>query len=405
MLKPDKQMEIIRRGAEEIILEDDLAGKIERSFREDRPLRVKAGFDPTAPDIHIGHTVLIEKMRLFEELGHEVIFLIGDFTAMIGDPSGRNETRPPLTREQVLENSGTYKEQIYKILSPEKTRVELNSAWVSGLTPEEFIRLASTQTVARMLEREDFKKRYASHGSIGIHEFLYPLVQAYDSVALGADVELGGTDQKFNLLLGREVQKEYGQEPQSLVLMPLLEGTDGVRKMSKSLGNYIGISEPPGEMFGKLMSVSDDLMLRYYELLSRISLKELDALGKGIKNGAFHPMEAKKELAEELVERYWSREAAVKARAGFERVFAEKGLPDDIPVVEHPWEGNGALVVDLTATYGLASSKSEARRLIKAGGIRVDGQKVADIDARLEQGSYLLQAGKRKFLKVVPRGQ
>ncbi len=398
-------MEIIKRGAEEIILEDDLARKIERSFREDRPLRVKAGFDPTAPDIHIGHTVLIEKMRLFQELGHEVIFLIGDFTAMIGDPSGRNETRPPLTREQVLENSGTYKEQIYKILSPEKTRVELNSAWVSGLTPEEFIRLASTQTVARMLEREDFKKRYASHSSIGIHEFLYPLVQAYDSVALGADVELGGTDQKFNLLLGREVQKEYGQEPQSLVLMPLLEGTDGVRKMSKSLGNYIGISEPPGEMFGKLMSVSDDLMLRYYELLSRISLKELDALGKGIKNGAFHPMEAKKELAEELVERYWSREAAVKARAGFERVFAEKGLPDDIPVVEHSWEGDRALVVDLTATYGLASSKSEARRLIKAGGIRVDGQKVADIDARLEQGSYLLQAGKRKFLKVVPRGQ
>jgi len=402
MLKPEEQMEVIARGAEEIILEDDLFTKLERACAVGAPLRVKAGFDPTAPDIHLGHTVLIEKMRQFQDLGHEVVFLIGDFTGMIGDPSGKNETRPSLTREEVLENAATYREQIFKILSPEKTRIEFNSAWMSRFTAEDFIRLTSRYTVARMFEREDFKQRFAAHTSIGIHEFMYPLVQGYDSVALRADVELGGTDQKFNLLVGREIQKEYGQEPQSLVLMPLLEGLDGVKKMSKSLGNYVGISEPPREMFGKLMSITDDLMLRYYELLSRISLQELEALRKGIRNGAFHPMRAKEDLALELVERYWGREEAEKAKQEFEKVFRHKGLPEDIPEFRFRWEEDSVWLAGLLKDSGLAASTSEARRLIQQGGVKLEGQKVMDPEYRLPEGSFLIQVGKRKFLRVVP---
>jgi tyrosyl-tRNA synthetase len=402
MLEPKKQIEIIGRGAEEIILEDDLFTKLERSSNENTPLRVKAGFDPTAPDIHIGHTVLIEKMRQFQELGHEVIFLIGDFTGMIGDPSGKNEMRPPLTKDQVAANAATYKEQIFKILDPARTRVEFNSAWLSGMTGEDMIRLSGRYTVARMLEREDFKKRYRSHTPIGIHEFMYPLVQGYDSVALRADVELGGSDQKFNLLVGREIQKEYGQEPQALVLMPLLEGTDGVKKMSKSLGNYIGISEAPKEMFGKLMSISDELMLRYYELMSQITLDELEALKKGLKSGAFHPRQAKEDLAVELITRYWSTKEAARAKEEFEHVFRDKGLPEDIPEFPYRWEEDDVWVPALMKAAGLTGSTGEARRLIKQGGVKIDGKKLTDTEARVREGDFLLQAGKRKFVRVVP---
>jgi tyrosyl-tRNA synthetase len=402
MLEPERQMEIIGRGAEEIIIEDDLFTKLERSSKENTPLRVKAGFDPTAPDIHIGHTVLIEKMRQFQELGHEVIFLIGDFTGMIGDPSGKNEMRPPLTKDQVRANAATYKEQIFKILDPVRTRVEFNSSWLAGMTGEDMIRLSGRYTVARMLEREDFKKRYHSHTPIGIHEFMYPLVQGYDSVALRADVELGGSDQKFNLLVGREIQKEYGQEPQALVLMPLLEGTDGVKKMSKSLRNYIGISEPPKEMFGKLMSISDELMLRYYELMSQISLDELEALKRGLKSGAFHPRQAKEELAVELITRYWSTEDAARAREEFEHVFRDKGLPEDIPEFPYRWEEEDVWLPALMKAAGLTGSTSEARRLIRQGGVKLDGKKLTDTEARVREGGFLLQAGKRKFVRVVP---
>jgi tyrosyl-tRNA synthetase len=402
MLKPEKQMEIIGRGAEEIIVEEELRKKIERSVKERKPLKVKAGFDPTAPDIHVGHTVLIEKMRQFQEMGHEVIFLIGDFTGMIGDPSGKNETRPPLTSEEIQENARTYSEQIFKILSPEDTRIEFNSRWCSPLTAEDIIRLASRYTVARMLERDDFKKRYQAHTPISVHEFMYPLVQAYDSVALEADVELGGTDQKFNLLLGREIQKEYGQEPQSVVLMPLLEGLDGKMKMSKSLGNYIGIAEPPGEMFGKIMSVTDELMFRYYELLSHVSLEAIEALKKAVKGGSVHPKKAKEDLAVEIIERYWGTEEARKAQREFEQVFRDKGLPEDIAEAAFRWEDGDVWIAAILKQTGLTQGTGEARRLIKQGGVRVDGRKVEDPETRLPEGSYLIQVGKRKFLRVVP---
>jgi tyrosyl-tRNA synthetase len=397
-------MEAIMRGAEEIILEDDLLEKLKRSYEEGTPLKIKAGFDPTAPDIHLGHTVLIEKMRQFQALGHEVVFLIGDFTGLIGDPSGKNETRPPLTREQVVRNAKTYEKQIFKILTPEKTTVVFNSEWLSKMDAREIIRLSSMYTVARMLEREDFKKRFQSHSSISIHEFLYPLMQAYDSVVIHADVELGGTDQKFNLLLGREIQKEYGQKPQGLVLMPLLEGLDGVKKMSKSLDNYIGISEPPGEIYGKLMSVSDDLMLRYYELLSQMEVEELVSLKAGIKGGKMHPKKAKEDLAMELTERFHSREAALKAKKEFEQVFKDKGLPDDIPEFSYRWEDERTWLAAILKHAGLAKSTSEAKRLIMQGGVRVDGKKVSDPETGLSEQECLLQVGKRKFLRVKPEG-
>lgn len=400
MLKPEKQFEIIKRGSVEIIVEAELLRKLKKSFEEKRPLRIKAGFDPTAPDIHLGHTVLLEKMRQFQELGHEVIFLIGDFTGMIGDPSGKSEIRKPLTKEEILENAKTYKEQIFKILDPNNTRIVFNSEWMSALTAEEMIRLAGRYTVARMLEREDFRARFVSQNPISIHEFLYPLIQGYDSVTLKADVELGGTDQKFNLIVGRELQREYGQEPQSLILMPLLEGLDGIKKMSKSLGNYIGITEPSKEIFGKIMSINDELMLRYYELLSHISVEELNTLKEGMKTGKIHPKKVKENLALEIVERYWGKDEAPKAKGEFERIFREKGVPDEIPVVEIKWEGDGMWVPKIMKLSGLTSSTGEAIRLIKQGGVMIDDEKFTDPDGKLPKGDYLFKAGKRKFLRI-----
>ena len=400
MLKPHEQIEVIKRGAVEIIVEDDLARKLERAHRENRPLRIKAGFDPTAPDIHLGHTVLIEKMRQFQELGHDVLFLVGDFTGMIGDPSGKSEMRKPLTREEVLENAKTYRDQIFKLLDAEKTEVVFNSEWMSRMTSGEMIKLMSTYTVARMLEREDFKQRWTTRNPIGVHEFMYPLIQGYDSVALRADVELGGMDQKFNLIVGRELQKEYGQEPQCIVLMPLLEGLDGVKKMSKSLGNYIGIAEPAKEMFGKIMSVSDKLMLRYYELLSHISLEELQSLKGGIEKGAIHPKHAKENLAAELVERYWGKEEALKAKEEFEHIFKQKGLPDDIPAVDLRWEEGEMWVPKIMKLSGLTSSTGEAIRLIRQGGVMIDDSRYHDPDGKLTKGDYLFKAGKRRFLRI-----
>jgi tyrosyl-tRNA synthetase len=409
MLEPEKQLEIIKRGTVEIILEKELLHKLEKSSKEKRPLVVKAGFDPTAPDIHLGHTVLLEKMRQFQELGHKVIFLIGDFTGMVGDPSGKSETRKPLTKEEVLENAKTYKDQIFKILDHEETIIDFNSRWMSPMTVEDLIRLTSHYTVARMLEREDFKQRYANQGPISIHEFIYPLIQGYDSVVLKADVELGGTDQRFNLLVGRELQKEYGQEPQVLVLMPLLEGTDGVKKMSKSLGNYIGITEPPREMFGKLMSISDELMLKYYELLSHISVEELNALKEGIKDGSVHPKKAKEDIACEIVERYWGKDAAIKAKVEFEHIFKEKELPDDIPEITIHETVTIKDSVEMKILNwlpqimkdaGLAKSTSEAMRLIRQGGVKINDDVIADPDKKLGKGEYIIKVGKRKFCKV-----
>lgn len=402
MLSPERQLEIIKRGAVEVILEKELLHKLERSCKEDRPLRIKAGFDPTAPDIHLGHTVLLEKMRQFQELGHELIFLIGDFTGMIGDPSGKSETRKPLTREEVLENAKTYKEQISKILDLEKTTIEFNSRWMSSMSVEDLIRLASHYTVARMLEREDFKQRFMNQSPISIHEFLYPLIQGYDSVVLKADVELGGTDQRFNLVVGRELQREYGQDPQVLVLMPLLEGIDGVKKMSKSLGNYIGITEPPREMFGKIMSISDELMLKYYELLSHKTLEEIKDLKEGITNGSIHPKEAKENLALEIVERYWGHEEALKAREEFEHIFKDKGLPEEIREISFHWDGEEIWVPKLMKLTGLVGSTSEAVRLIKQGAVLINDTKVVDTERKIPEGEYIFKVGKRKFLKIKP---
>ena len=418
MLKPGKQLDIIQRGAVEVILEEDLLKKLEKSCAMQKPLRIKAGFDPTAPDIHLGHTVLLEKMRQFQELGHEVIFLIGDFTGMIGDPSGKSEMRPPLTREQVIENAKTYRQQIFKILDPEQTRIVFNSEWMSILHAEEMISLASRYTVARMLEREDFKQRWLGQSPISIHEFLYPLIQGYDSVMLKADVELGGTDQRFNLIVGRELQKEYGQEPQCLVLMPLLEGLDGVKKMSKSLGNYIGITEPPfgiesstGEatgIFPKVMRIPPALVIRYYELLSHVSLEELNSMKQQVQEGSFDDLNAKGALAYELVERYWGREAAEKAREEFRHLIRKKDLPDNIPVYTLSGEGvdksegkRPDWIPRVMKDTGLAKSTSEAIRLIKQGGVRLNDIPVTDPDTTLEKGAHILRVGKRRFYKVI----
>jgi tyrosyl-tRNA synthetase len=416
MLKPEKQFEIIQRGAVEIIVQEEFLRKIKKSYEEKRPLKIKAGFDPTAPDIHLGHTVLLEKMRQFQELGHEVTFLIGDFTGMIGDPSGKSEMRKPLTKEDVLENAKTYREQIFRILDRHATKIVFNSEWMSALSAEDLVRLAGKYTVARMLEREDFRVRWLNQNPISIHEFLYPLIQGYDSVVLRADVELGGTDQKFNLIVGRELQREYGQEPQSLILMPLLEGLDGIKKMSKSLGNYIGIAEPPKEIFGKIMSISDELMLRYYELLSHMTIEELRALRDGLQTGKVHPKKAKEDLALEIVERYWSKDEAIKAKEEFERVHREKGLPDEIPETPNkmemaailpPWsvsatvEANINWLPQVMKNVGLVKSTSEAIRLIKQGGVKLNGSTVTDTKTMLQQGKHLIQVGKRRFHRVI----
>ncbi len=374
-LSPEEQLAYLKRGTVEIIEEEELLAKLKRAKETGKPLKVKAGFDPTAPDLHLGHTVLLQKMKHFQELGHEVYFLIGDFTAMIGDPSGRSETRPPLTREQVLENAQTYKEQVFKILDPEKTKVVFNSQWMSKFGAEDFIRLCAKYTVARMLEREDFKKRFESGRPIAIHELIYPLIQAYDSVALEADVELGGTDQRFNLLVGRDIQREYGQEPQVIITVPILEGLDGVQKMSKSLGNYIGITEPPQEMFGKLMSISDELMWRYYELLTDVPLEEIARWKEEVAQGKLNPKDLKVNLAKIIVSRYHSPEAAQKAAEEFEKVFARGGVPEDIPEINV--SASEVWLPRFLKEQGLVKSTSEGKRLLKQGGVHVDGQKIA----------------------------
>jgi tyrosyl-tRNA synthetase len=405
ILKPEEQLRIIKRGTVEILLEDGLRKKLKKSFQTRTPLKIKVGFDPTAPDIHLGHTVLLQKMRQFQDLGHEVILIIGDLTGMIGDPTGRSEIRKPLTKEDVQKNAETYKEQVFKVLDREKTQVRFNSEWLGKMSAMEIIKLQAKQTVARMLEREDFKKRFASHNPIGIHEFMYPLLQGHDSVVLNSDIEIGGTDQKFNLLMGRELQQDSGQEPQVLVILPLLEGTDGVKKMSKSLGNYIGISELPKEIFGKIMSISDELMIKYYELLSHISVDELNVLKTGIREGSVHPMDAKKSLAAEIVERYHDREAAESARNEFQNIFKKKGLPDDIPVVQLEAESEVWLAQIMKESEFInAGSTGEAMRLIKQGGVSVDGKKWTDPRGKLSvEKEHIMKVGKKSFLKIVPK--
>ncbi|MBI3814138.1 MAG: tyrosine--tRNA ligase [Nitrospinae bacterium] len=398
-----EQLKIIKRGVVEIITEDELVKKLERSISTGVPLKVKAGFDPTAPDIHLGHTVLIQKLKQFQEIGHEVIFLIGDFTGMIGDPTGRSETRKPLTKEDVLKNAETYKEQIFKILDPEKTRIKFNSEWFEKMTAMEVVSLGAMKTVARMLEREDFKKRFANQQEITILEFYYPLFQAYDSVYLKADIELGGTDQRFNLLMGRSMQKTMGMEEQVVIMMPLLEGTDGVQKMSKSLNNYVGISETPRDIFGKIMSISDELMMRYYELLSDVTIDELKGLTDGIKGGSMHPMDVKKRLAMEIVRRFYSEADAIGSQREFERVFSQRELPEDMPVVKLKWEGDDMWLPHIMTAATIAPSGSEARRLIKQGAVSVNGEKIDDIESKLKGNrEYIIKVGKKRFIKVVP---
>jgi len=396
-----EQLELIKRGTVEILVEKELEEKLAKSARTGVPLKIKAGFDPTAPDLHVGHTVLLQKMRQFQQLGHEVYFLIGDFTGMIGDPTGKSETRKALTREDVLRNAETYKEQVFKILDPEQTRVVFNSDWLSALSAGDMIGLAAKYTVARMLERDDFGKRFATQMPISIHEFLYPLIQGYDSVALKADIELGGTDQKFNLLMGRELQREWGQVPQTVLTMPLLEGLDGVNKMSKSLGNYIGINESPDEIFGKVMSISDELMLRYYELLSDLSLAEIETMRQEIKSHALHPMEAKKRLGREIVGRYHGQAAAGEAEEHFVKRFRDNQTPDEMPEFSFPVEGEPVVLYKLLAKAGIVTSNSEGRRAIQQGGVKVNGEKVSDENLELAAtGEYVLQVGKRRFARV-----
>lgn len=395
MIDVESSLALIKRGAEELLVEAELVEKL----KSGRPLRIKAGFDPTAPDLHLGHTVLLNKLRHFQDLGHHVMFLIGDFTGMIGDPSGKNATRPPLTREQILENAKTYQEQVFKILDPQRTEICFNSAWIEPLGAAGMLRLAATHTVARMLERDDFAKRYAGGQPIAIHEFLYPLCQGYDSVAMRADVELGGTDQKFNLLVGRELQKHHGQAPQCVLMMPLLVGLDGVNKMSKSLGNYVGINEAPREIFGKLMSVSDELMWRYYELLSFRSLGDIETLRREVREGR-NPRDAKVALAQEIVARFHGQQAANEALADFEARFRHGAVPDDIEEVA--LSGGGPWVLpQVLKQAGLCASTSEALRMIDQGGVRVDGEKVTDRALVLAgNGPFVVQVGKRRFARV-----
>lgn len=399
MKSVEEQLALIQRGADEILVEAELVAKLKRG----QPLRIKAGFDPTAPDLHLGHTVLINKLRQFQDLGHQVIFLIGDFTGMIGDPSGKSVTRPPLTREQVLENAETYKSQVFKILDPAKTEVAFNSSWMDQLTPADFIRLASQYTVARMLERDDFSKRYASNQPIAIHEFLYPLVQGYDSVALKADVELGGTDQKFNLLMGRELQRAYGQEAQVILTMPLLEGLDGVKKMSKSLGNYIGIQEAPGVMYSKLVSIPDTLMWRYFELLSFRSLDEIDSFRKDVEAGA-NPRDIKIKLAEEIVARFHGEEAAASAHKSAGNRLKEGELPEDLPEIELS-SPEDMPVASVLNKAGLVKNAAAARDLLGAGSVKVDGQ-VVDRTFMLALGeTRVFQAGKKAFARITLKAE
>jgi len=391
-----EQLAQIKRGAEEILVEAELVQRLEAGGA----LRVKAGFDPTAPDLHLGHTVLINKLRQFQEMGHEVLFLIGDFTGMIGDPTGKNVTRKPLTREDVLQNAATYEHQIYKILDPEKTTVMFNSQWMGEMSAADLIHVAAKHTVARMLERDDFSKRYASNQPIAIHEFLYPLVQGYDSVAMKSDIELGGTDQKFNLLVGRELQKHYGQKPQVILTMPILEGLDGVQKMSKSLNNYIGINEPAEEMFGKIMSISDDLMWRYFELLSFRPMAEIRRLMREVEDGA-NPRDIKFQLGLEIVARFHDHAAAAAAQDAFVARFQKGALPDEMPELMLASRGGNLVIANLLKDAGLTGSTSEAYRMIKQGAVRIDGERVNDRELTIEAGNtHIFQVGKRRFARV-----
>ncbi len=392
----DEALQLIKRGADEILVESELIKKLKKG----NPLKIKAGFDPTAPDLHLGHTVLINKLRQFQGLGHEVQFLIGDFTAMIGDPTGKSVTRPPLTREEVLENAKTYEHQVFKILDAEKTTVLFNSQWMGEMSAVDMIQLAAKHTVARMLERDDFNKRYKSGQSISVHEFLYPLVQGYDSVAMKTDVELGGTDQKFNLLVGRQLQQAYGQEPQICLTMPILEGLDGVQKMSKSLGNYIGITDAPNDMFGKIMSISDELMWRYFELLSFRPMSEIEGFQQEIEQGR-NPRDVKFLLAEEIITRFHDASAAAAAQQDFIKRFQKGVIPDDLPVVTLTPEADEIGIAALLKEVGLTGSTSESFRMIKQGAVRVDGEKVEDKGLKLSKNTTIVaQVGKRKFAKV-----
>jgi len=402
MLDVDAQMEIIRRGTEQILPEEELIAKLRRSVETNAPLRIKQGFDPTAPDIHLGHTVTMRKLKQFQDLGHEVIFLIGDFTGMIGDPSGRLESRKQISRAEVLKNAETYKEQIFKILDASKTRIEFNSSWCGPMNFGDVLELASKYTIARLLEREDFSERYKANRPISVLEFLYPLVQGYDSVALRADVELGGTDQIFNLLVGREIQREYGQEPQVVMTMPLLVGTDGVEKMSKSLGNYIGICEPPKEMFGKTMSIPDELIIPYFRLCTDVAEVELETMENQLRETEVNPRDLKMRLAREIVAMYHDADSAKAAEKEFMRVFKDRGLPDNIPVFQISAADLPIWIVRLLVASGMASSNGQARRLISQGGVRIDGRRVDDENLELTVDKTLMvKVGKRRFLKVV----
>lgn len=393
-----EQIAVIKRGCVELLIQKELEDKLATG----RPLIIKAGFDPTAPDLHLGHTVLIQKLRQFQQLGHDVHFLIGDFTGMIGDPTGKSETRKVLTRDDVLRNAETYKEQVFKILDPEKTKVVFNSSWLNELGCGGMIALASKYTVARMLERDDFHKRYTGQQPIAIHEFLYPLIQGYDSVAMKADVELGGTDQKFNLLMGRELQREWGQTPQCVLTMPLLEGLDGVNKMSKSLGNYIGISETPDEIFGKVMSISDELMLRYYELLSDKSIAEIEQLKVALTDGTVHPMAAKKVLGRELVDRFHGAGQGQQAEDNFVKRFKENEVPDEMPQISYNTADCPVLLARALTEAGLTKSNGEARRSIDQGGVKLNSEKVSNVNLELTAaGEYIVQIGKRRFVRIV----
>ena len=396
MVSKEESLELITKGVDEILVEEELVKKLERA----EPLKIKAGFDPTAPDLHLGHTVLLNKMKQFQDLGHEVYFLIGDFTGLIGDPSGKNQTRPPLSKEEVKQNAETYKNQIFKILDPQKTKVVFNSNWMNKMHADDIIKLASSATVARMLERDDFSKRYNSNQSIAVHEFLYPLVQGYDSVELKADVELGGTDQKFNLLVGRELQRDYEQEPQVVITVPILEGLDGVKKMSKSLNNFVAIDEEPQEMFGKIMSISDDLMWRWFELLSFLPEEEIEKLKKEMKDGK-NPRDIKFLLAEELVDRFHKNGDGQKCKESFLKRFQKGQIPDDIKLVEIKIDGDSILLVNLLKEVDMISSISEGNRLVSQGGIKINSEKVEDPKLEIPKNSEnIYQVGKRKFLKV-----
>jgi len=408
MKSAEEQFEYIKKGCVEIIQEGELKAKLKRSLEEKKALKVKLGFDPTAPDIHLGHTVVIRKMKHFQDLGHDVIFLIGDFTGLIGDPSGRSATRPPMTREQIKQNAETYKSQIFKILDPEKTIIDFNSRWLGKLTSFEIIKLASKYTVARILERDDFSNRLKNGIPISVHEILYPIMQAYDSVVLKADVELGGTDQKFNLLVGREIQRGFQQEPQVIITMPLLEGLGGVEKMSKTLNNHVGITEPPGEIYGKIMSISDPLMFRYYELLTDESLMQIEKWKREVKENKIHPKDLKSQLGQTIVSDFWGEEDAKKAAQEFERIFKHKEIPEEIEAIEIK-SGKAKRIedislIELLVDRSIFSSRGEAKRMIRQGGVYLDGQRIEDISIKIDlaqKSEFILKIGKRKFYKLI----